>query len=342
MVYENQKFSLNGPLYLTTIDWGNDNHKRAVVASLVQGVYTLEHDRRHDRQGDNALAPPWWQFFNFRLVRTLIDSKDASIFGAVFEFIKYPHGQTAGMPQYVIAFRGTLLKPETWEEDVKLNFKLFLNGLEESNRFQKGLEAASQTTDYKSVWLAGHSQGSSLALAVGREMVKRFRACLETYLFNPPFISLPIDQIKSEKVKLGHRITSSLLTAGLTATAVAVAADAVRADPFAPLSAWVPHLFINRADPLCSKYAGHFEHREYMEAIGAGEIAESSIGSILSSREALHLLPCAHLTFNVTAAPRFEDAHGIRREWLTFKEAHGIDQWWRRGLEVECKHYQHT
>lgn len=74
-----------------------------------------------------------------------------------------------------------------------MNFKLFLNGLQKSNRFRIGLEAANQMIN-QNVWLAGHSLGSSLELAVGREMAKRFKVRLETYLFNSPFISLPIDR----------------------------------------------------------------------------------------------------------------------------------------------------
>ncbi|KAG6425649.1 hypothetical protein SASPL_116094 [Salvia splendens] len=167
---------------------------------------------------------------------------------------------------------------------------------------------------YQNVWLAGHSLGSSLALAVGREMAKRFKVRLETYF---------------------------LWTAGLTAVA---AADVIKTDSFDALSDWVPHLFINPADPLCSEYAGYFEHKEYMETIGEGEIVrvstENSIRSIFSSREALHLLPSAHITLNVTAATRSKEAHGIWEKWLRFKEAHGIDQWWRRELRVKYKHYQ--
>ncbi|XP_047965377.1 GDSL esterase/lipase At4g10955-like [Salvia hispanica] len=276
---------------------------------------------------------------------TTKDTNNFSIFGAVFEFINYEHCQTVGTPQYVIAFRGTLLRPENWEEDIKLNFKLFLNGLQKSNRFRTGLEAASQMINYQNVWLAGHSLGSSLALAVGREMAKRFKVRLETYLYNPPFISLPIDRIKSEKVKLGLRLTGSLLTAGLTAD-VAAATDVIKTDSFDALSTWVPYLFINRADPIFSEYVGYFKGRESMEAIGAGKIVrvatKISVLSMFSSREPLHLLPSAHITLNVMAATMFTGAHGrICKEWLRFKEAHGIDQWWRRDLKVENNHYRH-
>ncbi|XP_047974291.1 GDSL esterase/lipase At4g10955-like [Salvia hispanica] len=344
MAYVDQTFSRSGPSYISAVDWSNINHKRSVLASLVQGVYTLQHDQRHNRKYPCALAHPWWDSFNFRVHDRLVDNKDGSIFGLVYSLISSPHQQTDGPPQYVIAFRGTIMKPENWEEDVKMNLKVFLNRIQKSNRFRTALEA---TTKFKHerVWLVGHSQGSSLALAVGREIVKKFKVRLETYLFNPPFISLPIERVKNSKVKAGLRFVSSFVTVGLTAAAVAVVSDASKKDHFAMLSTWVPYLFINRADPICSEYVGYFKNREAMEAIGVGAIVrvatKRSVLSMFSSSEPMHLLPSAHITLNVTAATRFKEAHGICKEWLKFKEAHGIDQWWRRDLKVECKQYQY-
>ncbi|KAG6425647.1 hypothetical protein SASPL_116092 [Salvia splendens] len=337
---ESQIFSLSGPTFLTAVDWSNSHHRRSVAASLVQGVYTLEEDRHRNRQGSDALAPPWWLSFNFRLVQILVDSHDVSHFGAVFEFVNYPyyHQAPAGQrqPQYVVAFRGTIPKAGNRKEDFKLDIHLAVNNLQKSSRFQTGLEAASQAVRYGTVWLAGHSLGSSLALVVGREMAKSYGVHLETYLFNPPFVSPPIERIKSDKVKLGLRLAGSLVTAGVAVVAGAVAgagAGARDIDPFVALSTWVPYLFINRSDPICSEYAGYFKHREDMEAIGAGRIGKvatkNSIGSILSSREALHLLPSAYLTINGAAA-------------ASVREAHGICQWWRHDLELEYKYYQHN
>ncbi|KAG6432595.1 hypothetical protein SASPL_104176 [Salvia splendens] len=350
MAYEDQTFSRSGPSHLTAVDWSNLNHKRSVLASLVQGVYTLQHDQRHNRKYPYALAHPWWDSFNFQVYQRLVDNNDGSIFGVVFRLLSSCH-QTGGPPQYVIAFRGTIMKPENWEEDVKLNVKVVLNRIQKSNRFRTALEAATQAIqiEHKCVWLVGHSLGSSLALAVGREIVKKFKVRLETYLFNPPFISLPIERIKNNKVKTGIRYLTSFVTAGLTqltaAAAVAVTTETSKKDYFAMLSTWVPYVFINRADPICSEYAGYFKNRESMEAIGAGKIVriatKRSVLSMFSSHEPLHLLPCAHITLNVTAATRFKEAHGICKEWLKFKEAHGIDQWWRRDLKVECKQYQY-
>ncbi|KAL0340973.1 UNVERIFIED_CONTAM: GDSL esterase/lipase [Sesamum radiatum] len=108
MASEKEIFSLTGPTFLTSIDWNNSHHRRSVAASLVQGVYTMERDRQQNRPDHQALAPPWWQFFNFKLNQILVDNHDLSYFGAIYEFNSlYPYHSYSGQrpPQYVIAFR---------------------------------------------------------------------------------------------------------------------------------------------------------------------------------------------------------------------------------------------
>ncbi|KAL8519492.1 hypothetical protein ACS0TY_010428 [Phlomoides rotata] len=335
MPSEREIFSLTGPTFLTAIDWSNSHHRRSVAASLVQGVYTLERDRRQNRQAHQALAPPWWQFFNFRLIQTLVDSHDLSYFGAIYEFFINAPFPFNHPPQYVVAFRGTINKTGNREQDFKLNLHLIINNLAKSSRFQIALDCVHQIVQKvgpESVWIAGHSLGSSIALLVGRQMIKQTGIHLETYLFNPPFASPPIERLINDKLKLGLRLANSVITAGL-ATAVKTK------DPFMVLSTWVPYLFINPSDPICSEYGGYFKHREDMESIGAGRIGKlatkHSIGSILSAAasgkkdcEALHLIPSAYLTFNVTPS-------------LSFKEAHGIHQWWRQDLHFCYKFHQY-
>ncbi|GER46712.1 alpha/beta-Hydrolases superfamily protein [Striga asiatica] len=339
---EKETFSSTGPSFLTAIDWSNSNHRRSVAASLVQGVYVLESDRQQNRQGPRALAPPWWEFFGFRLAQVLIDDHDQSYFGAVFESNRHPGPPYPGhagprAPQCVVAFRGPIYRPDTRAEDLKLNLGCLANSLNGSSRFRVGFGPAREAASrfgLGNVWLAGHSVGSSVALLVGREMAKSFGAHLETYLFSPPFASAPIERIKSEKVKTGLRVANSVLTAGL---ALAAGSKAREEGPFAALAPWVPYLFVNRSDVVCSEYVGYFEHREKMEAIGAGKIGrlatKHSLGSIVSAArgkesEAAHLIPSAYLSINCGPSSGF-------------REAHGIHQWWRQDLELRYKLYQY-
>lgn len=322
----------------------NAHHRRSIAASLVQGVYILERDRQENRHGPNALAPPWWEFFNFQLIHVLVDPDDLSFYGSVYE-LKLPHSyfnysSHQNPPKYVIAFRGTINKPGSRSQDLKLDLQFIQNSLHQSSRFQLGFQAVQNLISEAgaaNIWLAGHSLGSALALMVGRNMVKM--GChLETYLFNPPFTSLPFEKIKNEKLKHGARIVSSVITAGLAA-AVKLNGQNTKQDDdqFRVLSAWIPYLFVNPSDPICSEYIGYFAHREKMMTIVGGKVgriaAQNSIASMISTArgkdcEAFHLLPSAYVTTNLSPSQ-------------DFKQAHGIHQWWRSDLHLDYKLHQY-
>ncbi|KAB1205057.1 hypothetical protein CJ030_MR7G016701 [Morella rubra] len=100
-----------------------------------EGVYVLEGDRQQKRQGPQALAPPWWNVFNFKLKEVLKDNGDMSLFGAVYEF-QNPIHPAIEIPKYFIAFRGTLIEPDTRSQDFKLDLQCFCNTIHQSSRFQ--------------------------------------------------------------------------------------------------------------------------------------------------------------------------------------------------------------
>ncbi|KAI3886850.1 hypothetical protein MKW98_017202 [Papaver atlanticum] len=334
-------FKIAGPLHLTNVDWQSGHHRRCIAASLVHGVYTLEYDRQENRQGSEALAPPWWEFFNFQLLHILVDSIDSSTFGAIYESKhKTNNYYSARIPRYVIAFRGTTIKKHSVSQDVKLDLQLIKHGLHQSQRFGIAMQAVQNMVSVAgacNVWLAGHSLGSSIAMLAGKNMAKTGNL-LEAYLFNTPFISAPIQRIKDEKVRHGVRIASSLVKAGLT-IAIKGKQDSQKSDdPFSVLSAWTPNLFVNPADHVCSEYIGYFEHREKMESLGVGRIeryaTQTSVTGLLKSAigresEVIHLIPSAHVTINRTPS-------------LTFKKAHGIHQWLRDDLHFQSKVYRYT
>ncbi|KAJ4825542.1 hypothetical protein Tsubulata_024842, partial [Turnera subulata] len=321
----------------------NAHHRTSVAASLVQGVYILERDRQLKRQGAQALAPPWWEFLHFKLLRQLVDDVDSSIFGAVYEF-KPPtagcHQSIDESPRYVIAFRGTITEPDSFLRDLKLDVRIIRNGLHETSRSEAAIQAVRNVVaaaGESNVWLAGHSLGAAVAMLAGKTMAKT-GICIQAYLFNSPFLSAPIERIKDQRVKHGLRITGSVIKAGL-----AIAANAKKGnhsiDPFDALSAWIPKLFVNPGDHLCSEYIGYFQHRNKMSEIGFGFGAVERLatrnsfrGLIMSAfgkeSEPLHLLPSASLTVNLTPS------HG-------FREAHGIHQWWRPDLNLQTKCYQY-
>lgn len=318
------------------------HHRRSVAACLVQGVYILERDRQGKRQGPHALAPPWWEFFHFRLLRHLVDDADFSIFGAIYEFnppVSHCNDSLDGSPRYVIAFRGTINKPDSLSRDLQLDLQLVRNGLHRTSRFEIAMQAVRNmvaAVGDSNVWLAGHSLGSAMVMLAGKTMAKT-GIFLESFLFNPPFFSAPIERIKDKRVKNGIRIASSVITAGLTLAMKAKHQRNTAEDPFAALSPWVPCLFVNPGDHIGSEYIGYFEHRKKMEQIGAGGIGrlatQNSVAGLLMNAlgkesEPLHLIPSASLIINLTPSQ-------------DFKQAHGIHQWWKPDLKLQSKLYKY-
>lgn len=172
MISETQIFSVSGPSCLTYVDWNCASFRRAVIASLVQGVYILEHDRQKNRLGTKSLSPPWWEFFHFHLHNVLVDGADFSMFGAILELIlppNYPKTFALNTPKYVIAFR---VGAETRSRDILLDLKCIVNKIHKSFRFELAMHSFQNTVDVAgadNVWLAGHSLGSAIALLTGKK-----------------------------------------------------------------------------------------------------------------------------------------------------------------------------
>ncbi|KAJ3684826.1 hypothetical protein LUZ61_013990 [Rhynchospora tenuis] len=337
-------FEVSGPTYLTSINWNCPNHQRSVAASLVQGVYVLERDRQQNRYGPEARAPAWYQYFHFIPMQKLVDDADSSIFAVVYKYTppatlpgSVPSTYSLNAPTFVIAFRGTIVKEKTLYRDLALDLQILINGLENTTRFRAGYEALNNlvyTYGHQRMWLAGHSLGSAIAILAAKSMAK-LKVYMKSFLFNPPFVSAPIEMIKDTKVKAGIRIANSFVTAGVAS--VLKKHSQRSKDSFDMLALWVPQLYVNHADKICSEYIGYFEHRKKMEEIGAkgtGKTAtKNSVRDLVlnvfgNGSEPLHLFPSAILNVNWCHSP-------------DFKTAHGIHQWWRQDLNLDSRDYQY-
>ncbi|CAJ2650736.1 unnamed protein product [Trifolium pratense] len=337
-------FYSSGPSHLTYVNWDNEYHRKSVASSLVNGVYVLENDRQKQRKGPDSLACKWWEFFHFKLLHTLIDDVDSSIFGAIYEFKPQPSMYNDTLhksPRYVIAFRGTTIKPESFLRDMELDLTILRHGLHLTSRAKIATEAVRKTVldrvggNGSKIWLAGHSLGSSIALHAGKIMAK---SDIESFLFNPPFPSAPINQIiKSKKLKQGIRFGGSVVKLGVGF--ITLDSDKRRSsnDSFSALSGWIPNLFVNPSDYICSEYVAYFEHRSKMKKYGAGWIekraTQISVGcefmrAVGMESEPLHLIPSAILTVNLT------------RQKNRIK-AHGIDQWWKPNLQLKSEQHEY-
>ena len=322
-------------MYVHLFFRNNTGHRASIAASLVQGVYILERDRQNNREvGGDALAPAWYETFNFELQQVILDDKDKSIFGAIYKF-KSPLNKysTLHPPRYVIAFRGTLLELGTILRDIHMDLKVLCvpNKLQDCSRAEKALKVVKKLVDEfgaEDVWLAGHSLGSAIALIAGRNMVE-MKFPLETYLFNPPFSSVAVALellIKNKILKKGLRIVDSFFRVALSASLT----DHHRTEDkqFSMLSSWTPYLFVNPRDPVCLEYVPYFKHRKTMKMIGASTIGkwatQISYKSMVTScafgysSEPYHLIPSACLVTNSTSSI-----------W----HAHGLEQWWTKSSD---------
>ncbi|XLR29637.1 hypothetical protein HN51_049519 [Arachis hypogaea] len=179
----------------------DEKYKRTVIACFIQATYLLELDRQENRTNGNALAPNWWIPFKYKLTQTLIDERDGSIFGAIFEWDRSAARadlivmRPSGAPRAVLALRGTLLKSPTMWRDIEDDLRfLAWENLKGSVRFKVALEVLKSVCDLhgrNNVCIAGHSLGAGFALQVGKMLAKE-GIYVETHLFNPPSLSLAI------------------------------------------------------------------------------------------------------------------------------------------------------
>lgn len=241
-------------------------------------------------------------------------------------------------PKYVVAFRGTVIKVKTVARDVYLDIKIFLNKLnKESSRCKIALKALKNILDKedpRNVWLAGHSLGAYLALQIGKDFAKQ-GCCLETYLFNPPYASAPIEKLKNPYLKNGIRVTRSFALATLS---YITKDDNEDDDMFGMPHSWTPYLFLNPQDPICCEYIGYFEHRVKMEKWGMGKVERisckvSPMSLLGRNGGGLHLIPSASVTKNM------KNTIVKERDLLS---THGLCQWWESHEYWESKLYQYT
>ncbi|XP_021764034.1 GDSL esterase/lipase At4g10955-like [Chenopodium quinoa] len=341
-IFSKWEFGISGPVHLTSADWRNPDHTRSVVASLIQGVYVLERDRQNKRTGNKALAPAWWDYFHFQCMKTLIDQIDLSIFGAIFEYkprVIIP--QQGVPPRYVIVFRGTLMETDTRKRDLYLDIQLPFSRLTRDSRYLIAFQEIQGILEIspKNVLLAGHSLGAAIALQAGKDMAKR--GChIETYLFNPPYTSAPIEKINNTYLKGKIRIAKSIVTAGIYQVAKKGIKNynnsTKQHDSYSSLCSWIPNLFVNPSDPICCEYIGHFEHRGRMKELGMDQVdlivtkhslMSMLVGALGKDGEPPHLIPSALLTKNVKNVVQ------------SVKEAHCVNQWWEPHSYCHSKLY---
>lgn len=342
-VEDRDVFDLTGPKHLCNKRSLSAQDIQALMAALVQAVYVAEKDRQQGKQGVYALAPKWWNELGYEPVSFI--QEEEKIIGAVFrrrakgydveEDIMENHGENEEVaPIMVVAFRGTMLHHgESLQNDMIANLYLVLNQLHTTTRFTIALEsirAAIHQVGSEKVSIAGHSLGAALAMLAGQTLVSE-DILVDTHLFNPPFPSPPLERIKSRRWKLSLNLIHMASVAGLSRLLLDSNSRQAASQSFFALKGWLPHLYINVRDPICSSYIGYFTSHDFIQRIGAGTLAQ--LAAPLSFRgtiqqylfgecRAFHLIPCAHLYI-------------IKKSSAKLVKAHGLHQWWSLKPNVE-------
>ncbi|KAL0399617.1 UNVERIFIED_CONTAM: hypothetical protein Sradi_2305000 [Sesamum radiatum] len=271
-------FHVSGPRNVPSINWRDlinstwkdGNYRRTVIACFIQAVYLLELDRQENRTSENALAPKWWIPFKYKLVETLIDERDGSIFGAILEWDRaaaladFVLMRPSGAPRAVLALRGTLLKSPTIRRDIEDDLRfLAWESLKGSVRFNcafKTLKALSEKYGSSNVCIAGHSLGAGFALQVGKALAKE-GIFVEAHLFNPPSVSLASSlRNVGEKAGMMWKRVKSMLPASTTEPQANIN-DRAKSTTLGSKQ-WVPHLYVNNSDYICCYYTDPVGTRE--------------------------------------------------------------------------------
>ncbi|XP_078155083.1 GDSL esterase/lipase At4g10955-like [Carex rostrata] len=340
-----EDFSVSGPTHLdaNAINWAKPDHQCSVMACLVQATYVLESDRK--RKNQEPLAPVWWKRFGFELIKTFVDDKDSSIFGAIFRNTRY-NDQTPQAPRFVITFRGTMLEGGNLSQDLSHDLLVGDGGLGSTSRLKKATQYVdSHISEFGSegIFLAGHSLGSSMAMLVGANMATK-GIHIKTFLFNLPsclteektsrrliarFLQItplivglavsvgifPIATIASLGMAASVMMIDTLVVASGIATLTSLAAligscvlaMQKRIMQGQTTTPFTPYLFVNPGDPVCKNWVAYFRNHLKEKKRSPFQLAGFVEKGVLS--------------INSTRSGGFLEAHGLK-------------QWWQQGMNL--------
>ncbi|KAL8141575.1 hypothetical protein V2J09_014607 [Rumex salicifolius] len=137
-----------------------------------------------------------------------------------------------------------------------------------------------------------------MAMLAAKKMTLSSGTHLQTFLFNPPFLStVPIEKIRIKAIKHGLRMTMSSVTTGFARVKKKQLKSS--SEEFYALTKWVPNLFVHPSDPICSEYIGFFGIRREMEELGMGRIVQQSLphslAGLMMNTFGKEAVPAAHL-----------------------------------------------
>ncbi|GLJ24837.1 hypothetical protein SUGI_0475140 [Cryptomeria japonica] len=341
-------------LDLANPNWGDPNTRRRIAACLVNVVYQIEkgNGKKEMVKKKEEVVKEWCSLLKFKVKETI---KDETIFGAIFQWDGTSEGgEGEGKPpSEVVAFRGTILKGNyILGKDFRHNWKAVNARHKSISRVDKGLEQLKKSIQRNKphkIWIVGHSLGAAIAIAVARKMGKEERNKMEAHLFNPPFFSPRLPEIKFfemvgrtlSAVRDGPTSLHLPLLEGVykkikgACKGVAVSSglkdDIILLGPygdFIAVSSWVPNIYVNRNDLICNSYIRYFE-------VLQGIYKEESQDLDKPLHERMKFLFCYEVAKKRTPWHLLPSATLFVRE----TSDHNLSQWWSGSLELEGDKY---
>ncbi|KMZ74538.1 hypothetical protein ZOSMA_125G00010 [Zostera marina] len=309
------------------LDWGNDEHVRIVMACLVNAVYIIDDDNNQVTKDATA----WYETFHFSRHENTLKSTTHHILGVAFKFNKLEarshHLSLEKAPLYVVALRGTKINSR---RDIKDCCNMASGMLYHGERvirtvqFVEKLMSVDENRQNKDrIWWTGHSLGVAVTTCSIIRMNQNGEEYKpQTFLFNPPFGDhilgnlidnsplLSISFFPIPFLPIPFLPTISFLP---PVSIIRYVLNLFRRPK--PLHEWIPNLFVNPNDRICSGFIRHFENR----------------------KQILKFNHCWDYVKLLRLARLVKHHHTDDNQWVSFPEAHGILQWCHCRCQMECK-----
>ncbi|KAJ7296665.1 hypothetical protein O6H91_06G138800 [Diphasiastrum complanatum] len=326
-----ENFRTMGPTGIKKQDWNNSDHRRIALACLVQSVYILQADKERGRTKNQTFAQDWWQCFNYRLAELIMNDKRTHINGAVFKWKGCQYWKPKRAPMIVVAFRGTFLRSEATSSDLEVDYRIVSHRLHKAARFETALGVVTrlaETYHPKNVCVVGHSLGAAIGLLVARKLAED-GSLLEAHLFNPPFASIPLETLAGSTVALGVNMMYTLATAGLALLLQNFEHGKQVMAAFTAVQSWVPDMYVNVKDAICSGYLEYFSVRKMI----ASQKTLVSLTAPFSFRGIIHFMHgMDSKPYHLIPSARL---HVSSRKSDGYLASHSLSRWWSPEAELE-------
>ncbi|GLJ24845.1 hypothetical protein SUGI_0475260 [Cryptomeria japonica] len=317
---------------LANPDWRDPKDRRRIAACLLNVVYQLERG--------NEMVNEWCNLLKFEVAEKITETIQGNerIFGAVFKWVgesrRVGEVEELQFPSEVVAFRGTISEGiYVLRKDIENIWKAINARHASMSGVDIGLHYLQRSIERQrphNIWIAGHSLGAAIAVAAVRKMKREDRDKIEAHLFNLPFLSPRLPEVKFFEM-VGRALAAvrdswrSLALCAPNALDYKMIDDEILRglyNDFIGVRDWIPNIYVGNSDPISCSYIPYFEKMQGIYEQRSRSLYERMkylfCFEVAQERTPCHLLPSARLFVKDT-------------------NNHHLGQWWSRSLKLEGK-----